>query len=257
MAFISEDKNLEKNRYDKIAKSLFESNIANQICEGSKLINIALSSPYIYYESALKKIIKKKFKVLEIGSGIGNHTYVALTKSSDVIASDISKNSLSVLKKRFKYFSNLTTKVVDMENISFKNETFDVVISAGSLSYGDNEVVANEIYRVLKPNGYFICVDSLNHNPIYKFNRWIHFKRGRRSISTLRNMPNIKLIENYNTIFKSVNVKYFGTASFILPLLSLFISQKKVKYLIDLIDNSTNIRKAAFKFVMIAKKLKV
>ena len=57
MAFISEDKNLEKNRYDKIAKSLFESNIANQICEGSKLINIALSSPYIYYESVLKKII--------------------------------------------------------------------------------------------------------------------------------------------------------------------------------------------------------
>ena len=40
------------------------------------------------------------------------------------------------------YFS---AEVVDMEKLPF-----DVVCSAGSLSYGDNEVVMNEIYRALK-----------------------------------------------------------------------------------------------------------
>jgi ubiquinone/menaquinone biosynthesis C-methylase UbiE len=254
MKFILDDKNKEKHRYDKFANIISDSKFTNLICEGSKLISKPISSPYVFYESTQKKIIKKNFKVLEIGCGVGTHTFVALTKSSDVVATDISNNSLLVLKKRFKNFKNLTTKVVDMENISFNNETFDVVISAGSLSYGDNQIVAKEINRVLKPNGYFICVDSFNHNPIYKFNRWIHFKSGRRSLSTIRNMPNKQLIEYYKNIFKSVKVKYFGAVSFVTPLLSVFISEKKIKNFIDLFDHVINVQKSAFKFVMIAKK---
>lgn len=256
MPLMLDDKNQEKHRYDNIAQALSNSNFDDFICEGSKLVSKPISSPYIYYESLQKKIIKKNFKVLEIGCGVGTHTFVALKKGSKVIATDISIYSLSVLKKRFKNFRNLTTKVVDMEKISFKNETFDVVISAGSLSYGDNQIVANEIYRVLKPNGYFICVDSLNHNPIYKFNRWIHFKKGNRSLGTLKNMPNIKLIENYKTIFKSLKVRYFGAASFVLPLLSVFISDEKIKNFIDFFDDVINVQNSAFKFVMIAKKRK-
>jgi ubiquinone/menaquinone biosynthesis C-methylase UbiE len=38
-------------------------------------------------------------------------------------------------------------------------------VSAGSLSYGDNDIVMNEIYRVLKLQGVFIAIDSLNNNP--------------------------------------------------------------------------------------------
>ena len=32
-----------------------------------------------------------------------------------------------------------------------------------------------EIHRVLKKNGIFICVDSLNNNLIYRVNRWFHY----------------------------------------------------------------------------------
>jgi len=248
------DKKQEKRRYDQFAMSLKDSELANIICEGSKIINKPLSTPYIHYESILKRVIKKNFKVLEIGSGIGIHTYVALIKGSNVMATDISKESLIFLKKRFKKFKNLSTKIVDMEDISFKNDTFDVILSAGSLSYGDNLTVAKEISRVLKPNGFFICVDSLNHNPIYKLNRWIHFKIGNRSKSTLRQMPTIQLIKSYKSIFKSVKVKYFGAASFLAPFLILFISEKWVKNFIDFFDQIINVRKSAFKFVMIAKK---
>ena len=37
-----------------------------------------------------------------------------------------------------------------MEKLSFKNESFDIICCADSLSYGDNNKVMNEIYRVLK-----------------------------------------------------------------------------------------------------------
>ena len=55
-----------------------------------------------------------------------------------------------------------------MENLPFKNESFDIVICSGSLSYGDHKIVRNEIFRVLKNNSFFICIDSLDHNLIYK-----------------------------------------------------------------------------------------
>lgn len=60
--------------------------------------------------------------------------------------------------------------VADMEQLPFENESFNIVTSAGSLSYGYQIKVDYEIRRVLKPNGFFICVDSLKHNPIYKIN---------------------------------------------------------------------------------------
>ena len=64
----------------------------------------------------------------------------------------ISKISGGNVQKYSKY-KNFFSKVADMEKLPFKNESFDVICSAGSLSYGDNNRVINEIYRVLKLGG--------------------------------------------------------------------------------------------------------
>ena len=56
-----------------------------------------------------------------------------------------------------------------MEKLPFRDNSFDAICSAGSLSYGDNLIVMNEIYRLLKTGGSFIAVDSLNNNPIFRF----------------------------------------------------------------------------------------
>jgi ubiquinone/menaquinone biosynthesis C-methylase UbiE len=248
------DKYAEMIRYNAKAKHLKNSVSRCIAFEGSKMIPVSLSSPYLYYESLLNRVLRPNYKVLEIGSGTGIHTYFSLSKGSKVLATDISKESLKLLKARLKNFRNLSIKVVDMEKINFPNESFDVVISAGALSYGDNMIVAKEIYRVLKVNGYFICVDSLNHNPLYRLNRWIHYLKGERSLSTLLRMPDCSLISEYKKMFKSVNVRYFGAASFLRPILKLFFTEKMIKLLIDRIDLLCGVRKSAFKFVMIARK---
>jgi ubiquinone/menaquinone biosynthesis C-methylase UbiE len=248
------DKYLEMRRYDLKAKLLTKNVSGLNDLEGSKTLPKSLSSPYIYYESLLCRILKPNFRVLEIASGTGIHTYLPLSKSCKVVASDISIESLKFLRTRFRNFKNLSTKVVDMEKINFPNESFDAVIAAGALSYGDNLIVTREIYRVLKFNGYFICVDSFNHNPIYRLNRWIHYIKGDRSLSTLLRMPDCSTISNYEKFFKSVKVRYFGAASFLRPLLKLFFTEETIKFLIDRIDILFRSHKSAFKFVMIASK---
>jgi ubiquinone/menaquinone biosynthesis C-methylase UbiE len=250
--FSVNDKDVEKNRYNGLAMSLDKSHFIIQ--KGSNAVPVSLSTPYVYYESLLSRILKPNSKVLKIGCGYGLHTYFSLFKGANVVALDNSESSLRLLEIRLKNFKKLTTRLSDMEKINFPNNSFDVVICAGALSYGDNLMVAKEIYRVLKFNGYFICVDSFNHNPIYRINRWLHYLKGDRTLSTLLRMPDDSLILNYKKIFKSVKTRYFGAASFLRPFLKLFFSEKTIKLFIDRIDLFIGVHKSAFKFVMIAKK---
>ncbi len=136
----------------------------------------------------------------------------------------------------------------------FKDNSFDVICSAGSLSYGDNSIVMNEIYRVLVKGGIFIAIDSLNNNPIYKLNRYIHFLLGNRSKSTLQRMPTIKLLEKYTVKFDNVEVAYFGSLTWLFPILRKFLNDDLMKEISSSFDKKINIKKSAFKFTIKAIK---
>jgi len=107
---------------------------------------------------------------------------------------------------------------------------------------------------VLKPGGVFICVDSLDHNPIYRVNRWIHFLMGSRSRSTLARMPSFELIGYYRKKFSSVDVRYFGSVSWLMPFVGRLIGIKYAAEVSRFIDNAVGVRRSAFKFVMLARK---
>lgn len=249
------DKEIEKERYNSYA-------IESPTCVnfdrtlGSDKVSVSLCSPYLCYEDSLKKILNSSSKVLEIGSGMGLHTGVILNcvDSGSVIATDISSEALRVLEKRFSNYKTLTTSIEDMESLSFSDNSFDVVTCAGAMSYGDGKVVLKEILRVLKPGGFFVCVDSFNHNPIYRINRWLHYLRGRRTISTLKRMPNDALILLYKNSFDKVVVKYFGSFSWLAPLMVIFFGEHKAKKFLDATDRILSVHRSAFKFVMVARK---
>ena len=250
------DKLIEKKRYDLSAENqLLSDDYDTNVTTGSELVSVAMRQPYLIYEKFVREFLSDGKKVLEIGAGIGVWTSTLLSAGANVYTIDISGYSLSVLRKRLAGFGKLHTQVADMEYLPFDNESFDVVTSAGSLSYGDNEKVMNEIYRVLKKDGVFICVDSLSHNPIYRFNRWIHYRRGYRTLSTLQRMPNILLLKSYSQLFGSIQVHYFGAISWLVPLLKSIISDSKTAKLSDRFDRLIRVKKSAFKFVMVAKKV--
>jgi ubiquinone/menaquinone biosynthesis C-methylase UbiE len=214
---------------------------------------LAASALQFFYEQ-IRKYVNKKSNILEIGSGFGQHTQGLVLTGANITATDISSKSLEVLKKNITAV-NLRCLIADMESLPFADQEFDAVICAGSLSYGENILVMTEINRVLKLGGHFICVDSLNNNPIYKINRWLHFFRGDRTISTLKQIPTLKLINQYKHTFGEIEVRYFGSLWWAIPLLGVFIkNQMTLKSLTDRFDFYIKTKKSAFKFVMVVTK---
>ena len=251
----NEDKNIEQERFNRRA-SIKLSNKYKFNKWGAESIEPYLRAPYLFYEEQIKKFVEDTHNILEIGAGCGRHTLCLLNTGGRVVASDISPQSLEIIKRdmRNSYHDRIETLIADMESLPVSDNSFDIVTSAGSLSYGDPEKVKNEIYRVLKPNGCYICVDSLNHNPIYKFNRWLNFLRGKRTKSTLKRIPNLDLINKYIYRFDSVKCKYFGAISWAAPLLSKFFSASLTASFSNSFDSFIGVKSSAFKFVMVAIK---
>ena len=250
------DKNIEKNRYDNRALKMLSNDFFSKD-NGSSSYPHLIRSPYLRYEAAHVEFINNNDNVLEIGAGTGIHTHSLLKTGAFVVATDISPNSIQIVKEKYKEFSEkLSTKVADMEFLPFKNETFDVVCSAGSLSYGNNQIVMNEIYRVLKPGGRVIIVDSLHENPIYIINRWISYFRGHRSLSTIKCMPTLRLIKQYGNKFCLKKLDFFGSLTWLTPILIFFLRKELVNKFSDRFDRLINIKRSAFKFVAVFYKNK-
>lgn len=251
----NQDKLIERNRYDERAQSqLYESLAVIEAPLGSQSMPSYLKAPYIYYEQSITELVKPEHHVLELGAGSGMHTRVLLQTGAQITASDISPKSLSLLKQRLHSIpGNLKTEVADMECLPFNDSSFDVITSAGSLSYGDPCLVDIEITRVLKPGGMLICVDSLNHNPVYRANRWLHHMLGNRSKSTLKRMPDLARIKTLGERFSSVNVRYFGAITFAMPVVARFFGENTAQATSDHIDQLVGTKRSAFKFVIVAQ----
>jgi ubiquinone/menaquinone biosynthesis C-methylase UbiE len=187
-------------------------------------------------------------------AGTGLHTWALVKTGAHVIATDISPNSLKLLEQRIiNAGGSVTTQVADIEFLPFEDSSFDVVVCAGSLSYGEPALVDTEIKRVLRLGGRLICVDSLNHNPIYRLNRWIQYMRGNRTKSTLQRMPSLLRIKALTNGFNHIETHYFGAASFAMPIIASLLGQRQAAVVSDFIDQAFSVQRSAFKFVLVAQ----
>lgn len=105
------------------------------------------------------------FAVLDIGSNTGFSTMTIsehLLKSK-IVGLDILDDMTKAAKANFKgnaLSKRLDFKTGDAQDMPFKNETFDLVVSSGSLAFIDSpEKAVEEVYRVLKPKGFFLAVE--------------------------------------------------------------------------------------------------
>ncbi len=255
---MSSDKQIELNRYDARASSKLSAVDTDLTTEefGSASMPDYLRTPYICYEIHAKNLITSQHKVLELGAGSGLHTWALVQSGAKVICTDISPNSLKVLAHQ--YASRgiaVETQVADIEKLPFPDDSFDVVASAGCLSYGQPALVDAEIRRVLRAGGMFICVDSLNHNPIYRLNRLLHYWRGNRTWSTLQHMPDLARIRMIGCGFSNVTQNFFGSLSYLMPVVAKFVGAEQTQRISDYFDGLIGARRSAFKFVLVAKDL--
>lgn len=97
--------------------------------------------------------------LLDVAAGAGEQSITAARKvgpQGHVLATDISPNILEFAKEmaRRENVKNIKTQVMDGENLTLPDESFDVVISrVGLIYFPDQQKALKEMWRVLKPGG--------------------------------------------------------------------------------------------------------
>ena len=111
--------------------------------------------------------IDKGMKVLELGCGTGDmwkNREGLIKLCSKLILSDFSEGMLSTTKNNIGECNNVDYKVIDIQEIPFENETFDVVIANMMLYHvPDIDKGLAEVRRVLKRGGLFYCATYGEH----------------------------------------------------------------------------------------------
>lgn len=119
-----------------------------------------------------KKVVKligenNPQQILDIATGTGDLALMmAKLNPKKIIGLDISSGMLEVGKQKIAK-ANLSDKIEmivgDSENIPFDNNTFDAItVSFGVRNFENLDKGLTEIYRVLKPGGKFVVLETSN-----------------------------------------------------------------------------------------------
>ena len=155
------------------------------------LYDTDMSSWGYAYPLQLNKILtnklrlKKTIKILDAGCGTG---YVAevLNKLNykNITGIDFSKEMLSIARSK-KIYKKLICQSLN-EKIELRSKQFELIICTGVLTSGHvGPSAINELVRLLKPQGFFVCSIA---ESVYKKNGF------EKEIKNLKNLVSIKSI---------------------------------------------------------------
>ena len=90
-------------------------------------------------------------KILDVGCGISSILHFIKGQKYGIDA------LIKEYRTLYQYPNTINTIPAKAESIPFKNETFDIIFCSNAYDHVDNiELARKEIYRVLKPEGYFV-----------------------------------------------------------------------------------------------------
>ncbi len=116
----------------------------------------------------------KGLKVLDVGCGFGQRSVLLAKYGAQVTGIDISskyvKSSINLSQKE-KVLEKCTFEEMDVHDMNYDDETFDLVVGRGIIHHLDLKVSLLEIKRVLKKGGRALFMEPLDANPLLKIFR--------------------------------------------------------------------------------------
>ena len=118
-----------------------------------------LNSPYhtFYEKPAMRGLIPdiKNKTVISLGCGPGvDSVYLKSLGASKSVGIDISSGQIDIAKRNH---PECDFEVMDMEHLRFPDSSFDFAYSSLAIDYIEDWTnVLKEVYRILKPNSYFL-----------------------------------------------------------------------------------------------------
>jgi len=141
-------------------------------------------------------------KILEIGAGTGRITGELKRFGAEVSACDISENMLKILNRKF---PDVETKVCDIHELPYEDNSFDAVYAMFVVVHiEDLQTVFDEVHRVLKDGGVFV-LSNINQRKAPK----LKIDNGEEIIiKSQYHMPK-NIISNLENSFFSIQDEYF------------------------------------------------
>ena len=167
-----------------------------------------------YKENWIAKRAKKGKVFLDFGCGNGENGIYAGLQGATVKGIDISPEGIENCKSNAKKLGleKLCEHIVmDGENLTFEDSSFDYGVEYGVLHHVDLDKSLSEISRVLKPNAEMICIEALRHNPIiHAYRKKTPHLRTEWEVEHILGVESLDVIKKY---FNKVDVKFFHLTS--------------------------------------------
>jgi 2-polyprenyl-3-methyl-5-hydroxy-6-metoxy-1,4-benzoquinol methylase len=167
---------INENYYNDKYKILYENYLKNK----NALKNSNVGMNYFKMIRITKDILKKEItdkstKVLEIGCGQGEWAIEMAKMGANVTATDISEMNVKITKLRAERNDiSLNTHTCSCDDTGFKSNSFDLIFGFGvihHLTHNVEESTYKEAYRLLKPGGKIIFIETLNNSKVLNFIR--------------------------------------------------------------------------------------
>jgi SAM-dependent methyltransferase len=144
--------------------------------------------------------------VLEYGCGIDVNSIAKIAPLARSVAGiDISEVAIADLRTKVK-FNNVDLAVMDAMDMSFQEDSFDLIFGTGIVHHLDTESSAAELSRVLRPNGTALFLEPLGVNPVINA-----YRKRTPGARTPDEHPLVRAdFRTFGQHFSAVNVRYFA-----------------------------------------------
>lgn len=149
---------------------------------------------------------------LDLGCGRGEVSVQLALQGATVTGVDVSRESLAraeTLALKHGVAGRISLDSGNAEELPFHDDSFDLAVCAGLMSFVDFDRTAAELSRVTRHDGTVVIMDTLGHNPIARMGRKRRLVKGETTQFQVENIMTCSHIDRLRAHFGSVDVHTF------------------------------------------------